>query len=174
MPKAPPTKIPEQLPDLMEEDAGKGVSTELSDFAFWLDDIDRNWDWYKALLALDEEGNNRPIIRLLKAKAPPVSISVHLADVFNRYDLVPRKTTGPKARPTYQRSKAMIVLESAVQEVRERARRIPREQAIEKAALRRKLNPDTLREACDGKHGGLNRARRGDPPKFSAKAKAAK
>jgi hypothetical protein len=146
MPKIPSDTTPEErMVDLMEEDAGKGTSTEITDCAFWLDDIDQHADWYNALQAIDRDGDKAPIIRLLSTKAPPASISAHLADLLERYDLVPRRTTGPKPTATYDRSERMIDLESAVIEVSQRPRWMSREEAIKKAAVRRKIDPNTLR-----------------------------
>jgi hypothetical protein len=168
------TKAHQKKPDLraainelMMADAGLGVSTNIEDRAFWLDDVDQQGDWYEALQNLDTTGDKGPLLRLLRAKAPPESVCLHLADLLERHDLVQRNTTGPKPVPSYDRSQKMSVLEAAILDVRSRPRGKRIAQAIDEAAERKRISSQTLWAALEGKHGGLNRARRGHPPKLA-------
>jgi hypothetical protein len=60
-------------------------------------------------------------------------------------------------------------------EVRERPRGMSVETAIEKAIRTRpELSAQTLADAYAGRHGGLNRARRANPPKLTKASKRKK
>ena len=148
---------------MMIADAGAGVSTRLIDYAFWLDDVD-NDNWYEALKALDARGDKRPLLRLLRAGPAPKSVCLHLADLLSRYELCNKKGRGRKHVPTYERTPRMAKLEQAVLHVQQRPHGVPIGVAISQIARLLVLPEGTVADAYAGKHGGLNRARRGTTP----------
>jgi hypothetical protein len=156
----------EQLAQLIA-DAGMGISDDIGDTGFWLEDFDSNRSWYMALQALDVRGDKKPLIGLLQSGPAPKTICLHIADFLDRYEFVRPHKTGPVRTPTYTRSSAMSLLESTILEVRGRPRAMRLQEALVRAAGRNKVPLETLSEAYAGKHGGLNRARRGRPPKLT-------
>ena len=127
----------------------------------WLDDTRENAAWYRALAAIDDHGDKRPLIALLQSGRPmPASIAFYLGELLDRYAL-----KNPKARPRipgYRRTAEQIKLVAAANEVHRMVHRdgVELEAALEQIAAKTALPKETLRSAYMGQHGGLQRARR--------------
>jgi hypothetical protein len=140
-----------------EQDAGKGISWEWEDCAYWLSLLDDDViDWIEAIREVDQTGDKGQLLALLRSQRLLLPrAQFHLADLLKRYNLaslieqngllLPRdrarvadlidgnglkkKKPNRPARPSYEVDEKTLRLKFAVEEVRRREG-IYREQRI--------------------------------------------
>lgn len=144
---------------LMEEDAGKGVSTKLSDSNRLLVTDDGNADWYDAF-DFYVHGDKNPLLTLLRSdRELTPDLQHHLANALEG-----RGRNG-KRLSSYEVSEEIATIHAAIQAVmghtsRRNPKRLRRKEAIEKVAKGYRLDADTLASALDGKHGAYRRLKK--------------
>lgn len=148
---------------MMEEDAGKGVSTKFSDNACCYP-TDGHDEWYDALHAFDlylkgtMDGDTAPLLALLRAGGSPLC---HVADLLDRL------TTKNNRTPSYKLTDADIrnlAVERDVAGLAKLNRRKgianPYEAAIDAVAARLGMTHSVVGRICEGKHGGHVRTKK--------------
>jgi hypothetical protein len=129
----------------------------------WLLPSEEEKPWIDALKAAGRRRNG-PLIGLLKSSPMPGSVSWHLADLFDRYNLTKRRGKN-KQVPSYELSENMNRLLRAGESYRRyRAEGKSREEALELAARNYGVHPEVLRLLIEGKHAGARRVQKRRPP----------
>jgi hypothetical protein len=155
-----------ELEALIKADAGKGVSTKLTDNAFWLDD--NNMEWYEALEAIDKRGDKTELLTLLRTRDLPCEIGIHLANLLERYDLTRKNRPGRPPTPSYDLSGPEAMLKLAVNAVRTRVLDgMPVSKAIAEVASHSSygITDEKLGNAYDDRRGSTRRMNRRMRPK---------
>jgi hypothetical protein len=150
--RRPQSELPQQqacpsreLVALYEQHANKGLSKRLTDNAFWLDhDVD--CELIEALHAIDQRGDQEPLICLLRKRG-----DIYLADLFERYNL--RHKPGGQQIPVYDMSDIDRRLAMAVTAVREQG------VALAAAADHWRIDIRALETELAGRRGSTRRAR---------------
>jgi hypothetical protein len=159
-------KIPEQRKHL-DRDHSLGLSKDVVDRAFWLDDgygQIEGQEWIEAIEAIDVKRDKSKLIGLLRSDSPLSRSARHyLADMLERYQL--KRPRGKQRTPAYDRSDAEAMLLLAKEAYREERHqgRSPKE-ALATAAKRYHLVPDVLKAAVEGRRGSSRRARKRNGP----------
>lgn len=167
-PKIEPKQEPVEMdPELLRQEAEDAKdylnnALALADWAFWLDDPDVQgenpyWDWFSAMEALDRRGDKEPLREMLReffAKTDP-TVGLLIDDMFARYNFA-RVSNRPRT-PIYDLSNRERSLLIALESVRDKRRNnISKEKAIEEAARDWNINPDTLKNAVEGRRTSLS------------------
>jgi hypothetical protein len=116
--------------------------------------------WIDAIAAIDYNGDNAPLIEMLLSDTPlDAANRSHLANLLRRKKFKDRG--GQPETPSYARSFAAEVLEEAVAAVRDLIKAgVDKDEALERISKSRCIDEDMLGEACDGRLGSFNRARK--------------
>lgn len=148
-----PTEIPGPpawLAARVAGDAGKGVSTQVLDRGFWLEDPFTDI-WVEALQTFDQEGDLKVLLALLRSKHQPSEHArYYLADMLERYQLKPRP--GRKRIPAYDRTALQATLIMAEADWMEE-KALPREsrRAQEEIAAAHGIRSETFIDHLTGK-----------------------
>jgi hypothetical protein len=144
------------LDEMMLADAGRGISTELTDLAFWLDHNDTDWELIRALEAIDKRGDVEPLVAWI-CRDKPNSTREFIADLFKRYAL--KKTLyGRRRTPKYDLSANEVDKLLAVESIKNRAPGVTVEAAIDDAARMFGLDRSAVHDAYAGR-GAIRRMR---------------
>jgi hypothetical protein len=158
---------PKWLENWAQKDVGKGVSDEILDRAFWLDDDCHDHAWLRALDAVDRRGDKAPLLKLLRSEAELTpTVRHYLTDLLERHNL--RRRRGGQQTPAYDRSLREGRICLALAEVREYVQSGMRvSDAVEEAAKRHRLSVEQVANAYNGRRGSTRRikqrARRSSP-----------
>jgi len=122
--------------------------------------------WIDAFLALDEGGDKKPLIKLLRKNAPvPWPAPWHLADLLERYKLTKRQNRGGVTSPSYDYPPALRELIRAKKYYeRKLARGTDKNTAFKEAAAQGEVNQQTLRNFVAGKNAHARRVEKRKPP----------
>src|ERR1039458_2821783 len=98
--------------------AGKGLSKDVSDRAFWLNIDDDTCRWITTLEAVDADREVAPLIAMLRSDRPmSAQARWHVADLLERHQL--KCPPGRQRTPSYDRTELQARFESATAEWRE-------------------------------------------------------
>ena len=149
---------------------GRGRSEALLDRAFWLKPgVD---SWVAAIEVLDTKDDKKPLLNLLRSKAPlSDDVRWFIADLLERYDLNRNKRGRPRT-PAYDRTESDAMMELGIERVGRymeygRLKTDPglsAQDAIAKAAKELMLGEDELANAFNGKRGSLRRFKERNRP----------
>jgi hypothetical protein len=147
---------PKQLEDYAD-DASAGVSPDLVDRAFWLDDDTEIEAWVTALDDLDNRGDKLPLLNLLRSGTVPSQQALaYLADMLERYQL--KKRRGGQSTPAYNRTRADSKLALAINDVRRLVKRgTSVKDALEKVSKSERIPLEVLASAHSGRRSSTRR-----------------
>jgi hypothetical protein len=144
------------LDEMMLADAGAGISTKLTDLAFWLDHNDTDWELIRALEAIDKRDDVKPLVEWI-CRDKPDSTREFIVDLFKRYALK-KSLYGRRRTPKYDLTDNEICKLLAVQSIKRRAPGVSVEAAIDAAAKLFGLDNSAVRDAYAGR-GAIRRMR---------------
>lgn len=146
----PKKRIPDLVWAQFIAHADKGLSTRLSDYAFWLPhDVDE--ELIEALATLDRSNgkNKQPLIELLQRRSDVAAYRAHrdfyfyLADLLERYQL--KRKQGGQQKPLYEPTELHKRLMMAADDMREHGK------SLDDAAHAWGIRPALLAEYRQGK-----------------------
>lgn len=156
--------------EMMTEDAGKGISSKLSDNAFWVA-LAVPEALLDALQAFDQAHTGRDVAAQARAKAelakqlraaPPLpEVNAYIADLLERYRFTLAQAQGGRRRtPLYDLTETDRRLELAKGHMRDLiAGGRPQGEALRKAAAQFNVKATRLSAYYDGTDTGLRRRR---------------
>jgi len=127
---------------------------------------DEDVPWVKALKAIDKRRDKGPLLKLLRNKTPMSETARwHLADLINRYKIDKQANRGGKTTPSYDYPPAQLKLVRAKRYYDNfREQKMSKDPAIEEAAQRCEVEPETLRSFIDDKYTSGRRVKKRKPP----------
>ena len=129
------------------------VETLKADMAIAVVKMPLQWQWVAALQAVDERGDNQPLLELLKTWVPP-ELFPDLEDLFDRRKLVLKRKGKPRV-PSYMRGHGPeLALRQGVERVRRRiGGGMSPKDALAEVAEQLKIPPRVLTNAYQGRRG---------------------
>ena len=123
--------------------------------------------WVEALRAIDDDKrrDKRRLLELLRNSTPMSETARwHLADLINRYKIAAQANRGGKITPSYDYPPAQQKLVRAERYYESFLQEMGKDGAIEEAAQRCEVEPETLRSFIGGKYSSARRVKKRKPP----------
>lgn len=124
-------------------------------------DVENYRTWVAAIKDVDQRGDKRALLRLLRdGPEPSRDVLHHIADLIDRHALT--RPQGRPRTPSYTSTRVQFMTRLAVNEVRAAVEleKAPVDAAIAQAAKYFGVDSDALEGAYRGKHGGMRRVNR--------------